>query len=93
MILPFVGFVIFIAACLFFTFLGILVLRWTDPRVGKSTWSLFAFVVGSWPGSVAPLLAGAGSWLISPHIQSLFPPFLSCFFSVESLVDWLLYGC
>jgi hypothetical protein len=56
MILPAVGFliffVIFALGCILWTFVGVFVLRWTEPRVGKSAWSLLAFVVGAWTGAV-----------------------------------------
>ena len=56
MILPLVGFVAFVMGCLLFVFLGTFVLRWTEPRVGRSAWSVFAFVVGAWPGSIVSIL-------------------------------------
>jgi hypothetical protein len=63
MILPAVGFVIFFVifalGCILWTFVGVFVLRWTEPRVGKSAWSLLAFVVGAWTGAVGALACAA----------------------------------
>ena len=63
MILPLIGFVVFVVACIVSAFVGILVLRWTEPRIGKSRWSLLAFVIGSWPGAVG-CAVGYGSALV-----------------------------
>jgi hypothetical protein len=59
-ILPFVALLVFLFGSFFFFLLGILVLRRTEPRVGRNTWSIFAFVIGAWPASVGASFVGSG---------------------------------
>jgi hypothetical protein len=81
-ILPFVALLVFLFGSFFFFLLGILVLRRTEPRVGRNTWSVFAFVIGAWPASVG------ASFVSSALVIHVRPAFMA----ITAIVATFLVG-